>query len=103
VKLSEFKRLVAAFPDHEDAEVWIEAPAGLLNPVAAVRHQLGAHDVILSSTSVEDGYAAPRAFGVPVPAQSFRGFPPGFNPNLCGGQRKLCEHGLPPVECGSCG
>lgn len=48
MKLSEFKRIVAAWPDHEDAEVWVETAPGISNDVEAVL-PLNAHDMLLTT------------------------------------------------------
>ena len=54
MKLAEFKRIVVAWPDHEDAEVWIDSvPGGFTNLVKQVM-QLGQHDVIVCGDGTTD-------------------------------------------------
>lgn len=50
MKLSEFKKIIAAWPDHEDAEVWVETAQGISNDVESVV-PLNAHDLLLVTGS----------------------------------------------------
>lgn len=54
MRLSDFRKLLAAFPDHEDAEVWVETGFGLSSPVTRIG-QLNQCDVIIKT----DAFIAP--------------------------------------------
>lgn len=50
--LSEFKKIIAAWPDHEDAEVWVETDWGVTNYVTKVL-RLNEHDICIRSKNFE--------------------------------------------------
>jgi len=59
VNLSEFKKIVAAWPDHEgdgafdeDAQVWVETGRNRSSPVARVT-RLGQHDLYIATRAFE--------------------------------------------------
>ena len=66
MNLAEFKKIVAAWPDHEgdgaldeDAQVWIETGFGLSTAVAEVL-KLNQHDMLIVSNAFEEKTASPK-------------------------------------------
>ena len=71
--LAEFKKIVAAWPDHEgdgafdeDAQVWVETGFGLSSPVARVV-QLNTHDMLIETNAFEE-----PTFPLPGPLSHLR-------------------------------
>jgi len=69
MKLSEFKKIVAAWPDHEgdgaldeDAQVWIETGWCRSSPVARVI-RLNQHDICIESDAFPAPTRCPRCAG----------------------------------------
>jgi hypothetical protein len=74
VNLAEFKKIVAEWPDHEDAEVWIETGRSVTNEAGYVKRLNGRDMLIESSAFDEDSKhlaelrAAAEALRAVVPA-----------------------------------